>query len=522
MSVAVSPLTLSPLFALNVLDVPLDLLGSTEPRLWTRPLVELTRETSYGFAVVDFARDVLCEPLDPWEAWLVVHLGELLPDGRPRFRQVLVLVARQNGKTHVCRVLTLFWLYVECWPLTLATSTNLDYAKESWESVVATAEGNDVLAALTPKNGIRRANGEQCLSTVDRCRHKIAASNRKGGRSLSIDRLVMDELREHQSWEAWNAAVPATNARPYAQIVCITNSGDDKSVVLNALRDSALGETDRRLGLFEWSAPDGSDPTDPMAWVAANPNLGRRLDVDTIAGPAARAKAAGGEELAGFLTEQLCMRVRSMDSAVDPGAWTKAAAIGSLDAVRGRVALCLDISPDGLHATLCAAAAVLPGVTRVEVVAAWSGVGCSQQLRADLPDWIARVKPRSLGWFPSGPAAALAADLSKTKRKGWPPPGVTIDEIRTEQASVCMGFAEQVIAGRVLHSDDALLTSHVTGSSKLRTGDRWVFSRKGEGHCDAAYAAAGAVHIARTLPAPRSTRSVVSSEVAAERAKLAR
>jgi hypothetical protein len=29
-----------------------------------------------------------------------------------------------------------------------------------------------------------------------------------------------------------------------------------------------------------------------------------------------------------------------------------------------------------------------------------------------------------------------------------------------------------------------------------------VFSRKGEGHVDAAYAAAGAVHLARTLPAP--------------------
>lgn len=496
-------------------------LGSTEPRLWTKPLRELTPETSYGFAVVGFARDVLEEPLDPWEEWAVIHGGELLPDGRPRFRQLLILVARQNGKTHLCRVLTLFWLFVEQWPLVLATSTNLDYAKESWEAVVLTAEGNEVLSPYIARNGVRKANGEQCLTTVDRCRHKIAASNRKGGRSLSVDKLVMDELREHQSYEAWNAAVPATNARPHAQIVCITNMGDDKSVVLNDLREAALAGTDPRLGLLEWSAPEDSDPTDPAAWVAANPNLGRRLDVDTIAGPAARAKAAGGEQLAGFLTEQLCMRVRSMDSAVDPGAWSRAGVVGSLDAARGRVALCLDVSPDGMHATLCAAAVVSPGMTRIEVVHTWSGIGCTQQLRADLPAWIARVKPRTLGWFPSGPAAALAADLSKVKRKGWPPPGVTVAEIGTETAAVCMGLAEQVVAGQVLHSDDALLTAHITGSSKLRTGDRWVFSRKGEGHCDAAYAAAGAVYLARIMPAPRSTRSVVSSEVAAERAKQA-
>src|SRR3546814_149132 len=88
-------------------------LGRTEPRLWTPPLRELTPETSYGYDVIDFARDVLGEPLDPWEEWLVTHAGELLDDGRPRFRTVLAIVARQQGKSHVLRVLILFWLFVE-------------------------------------------------------------------------------------------------------------------------------------------------------------------------------------------------------------------------------------------------------------------------------------------------------------------------------------------------------------------------------------------------------------------------
>ena len=33
-------------------------------------------------------------------------------------------------------------------------------------------------------------------------------------------------------------------------------------------------------------------------------------------------------------------------------------------------------------------------------------------------------------------------------------------------------------------------------------GDAWVFSRRGEGHVDAAYATAGAVHLARTMRTP--------------------
>jgi hypothetical protein len=77
-----------------------------------------------------------------------------------------------------------------------------------------------------------------------------------------------------------------------------------------------------------------------------------------------------------------------------------------------------------------------------------------------------------------------------------------VEEIRGELAAVCMGLAEQVTAGKIAHSDDPLLNDHIGGAERLYRGDTWVFSRKGDGHCDAAYAAAGAVHLARTLPAP--------------------
>lgn len=474
------------------------LLGSTEPRLWTPPLCELTPQTSYGFAVVEFADVVLGEPLDPWEEWLVIHMGELLPDGRPRFRYVLTLVARQNGKTHVAKVLSLFWLFVDRVALVLGTSTNLDYARESWEKAVETVEDNPVLSVLVPRGGVRRANGEQTLKTSDRSRYKIAASNRKGGRSLSVDRLILDELREHHTWDAWNASTNAMNARPHAQALAITNQGDDQSVVLDSLRKDALrfletGEGDWRLGLFEWSAPDGCDLEDPAAWRAANPNLGRRLDVDTIAGPARRAKANGGEEETGFCTEVLCMRVRVLDSAIDPGAWDASAIPSTLDAFRGRIVLCLDISPDELHATLVAAALDDEGKIRIEPVAAWIGAQATAEVRRDLPGLVNRIKPRFLGWIPGGPAAALAVWIRSSRLR------CKVEELKTDVAAVSMGFAEQVRTDAIRHSADPLLDTQVKGTAKLHQGDRWVMSRK-FGHCDAVYAAAGAVHLARAHP----------------------
>lgn len=230
---------------------PAKVMGRTYPRLATPPLVTgpagpcgcgcaLTQATTYGFDVADFAENILHRPLLAWQRHLIIHAGELYPDGRPRFRQVLALVSRQNGKTELLRILALFWLWVDRVQMVLGTSTNLDTARESWEKAVELAEAIPALTRGIAPNGIRRANGEQTLTTIWNGRYKIAASNRAGGRGKTVDRLIMDELREHKSWDAYNAAVPATNAVAQAQIWFISNQGDDKSVVLNELREQAL------------------------------------------------------------------------------------------------------------------------------------------------------------------------------------------------------------------------------------------------------------------------------------------
>jgi phage terminase large subunit-like protein len=193
--------------------------------------------------VIHFAATVLEQPLDPWQQWLVIHLGEMLDDGRPRFRQVLVLVARQNGKTHLCKVLALFWMFVERWPLVFGTSTDLEQAKEAWEFALELAEGVPALAAKMHRRHKRVGNGQQVFWTVDRSRYRISAANRKGGRGKSIDRAIGDELREQHTWDAYNAAYNAMNLRARAQVVYITNMGDDRSVVLNSLRKASSGRS---------------------------------------------------------------------------------------------------------------------------------------------------------------------------------------------------------------------------------------------------------------------------------------
>ena len=507
-------------------------LGSTYPRLWTPPLVvgppglcgcgcALTPETSFGFDVERFARDTLRHPLDPWQRHLAIHAGELSPDGLPRFRIVVVMVARQNGKTEFLVVLSLFWQFVEDVPLILGTSTKLDYARESWTKAVRLAERCPDLAGLRPKPRWKReANGEQESWTTEDSRYKIAASNEEGGRSLTVHRLILDELRQHHDYSAWDASEPATSAVYDAQIWALSNAGSDRSVVLNDLRESALkfvetGQGDPRLGLFEWSSPEDADPRDIGAVAQANPNLGRRLDPEPLMAAARRAVAKGGVALSGFKTEKMCIRVRMFDPAVDPSAWSDCRdPDGTLDAVRGRVAACLDVAPDSAHVTLCAAAVLDDGRVRVEVVAAWTS---TEAARDELGPLLERVNPRVMAWFPSGPAAALGPVVRPVQELDHHGKVVKRPDARgyveltgAAVMELCQSFADLTKAGRILHPDDPLLNNHVGGAQKLMSGDGWRFVRRGAGHVDAAYAAAGAVHAALTVPvAPAAPRSRV-------------
>lgn len=495
------------LTTLSMNSEPSEKRGSVVPRLWTPPLRELTPDTSWGFDFNFFCEEVIGEANDPWQEWLSIHVGELMPDGSSRFRTALILVARQNGKTSWANKLILYWMFVDKVAQIIATSTDRMYAKMAWQEVCEMVTNNEYLSAELGPSPIRYTIGEEELRNIHDSSYKFAANNKRAARSLTVDRALVDEIREHNTFDAWGAIDNAMNAVWDAQTIAISNQGDASAVVLDDLRTPALtfietGVGDPRLGLFEWSAPDGSDPTDIDALAMANPDLGNRIRSHVLLGKGMRAKRSGGEALASFRTESMCMRVHLLDPAIDPDDWDNSGTESPIDLAehRRKVALCFDVSPDGLHATVIAAAKMDDGKVHIDTVEAWEGRGATKRLREELPDIVRRVKPRALGWFPNGPAAAVAADLADRGHKDWPPRGVAVEEIRGEQTAVCMGLADFVESGDLVHPNDPMLTSHVKSSTKLtRIDGTWVFTRKGTTPVDGTYALAGAVHLARTL-----------------------
>jgi hypothetical protein len=301
--------------------------GSETPRIFTPPLRRLTRTTTLGFALIEFSRDVREIDLLPWQKWLAIHALELLPDGTFRFRTVLVLVARQSGKSTLLQILALFFLYVRGVDLVIGTAQNLDIAEEVWQGAVEIAKGIPELAAEI--EAVVMVNGKKALELRHGERYKVQTANRRGGRGLSGDLVMLDELREHQSWDAWSAVTKTTMARARAQVWAASNAGDVSSVVLAHLRNlahDALGrpdgavergaevevDDDMSLGIFEWSAIPGCALDDRAAWCQANPALGFRVTERALT------SALRTDPEPVFRTEVLCQWVTSLHEMVIP------------------------------------------------------------------------------------------------------------------------------------------------------------------------------------------------------------
>lgn len=307
------------------------LYGKEKPRVYTPPLRPLeprspeTERWTLGYDVIDFAAEVLGIDLFPWQKWLLVHMLELLDDGSLRFRTVVVLIARQNGKSTLSQVLAIWIICVWGWPLVLGTAQDLETAEEVWQGAIDMVEESEELSPLIDR--IVKVNGKKALEIIrevedfagkkrrEKGRYKVKAANRKAGRGFTGNLILLDELREHQTWDAWGAITKTTMAQLEALVLALSNAGDVTSVVLRYLRtmghegagdpdgicaqgedlapsvidlgmdEDPDGEDDEyddeefeqdadTLGLFEYSAPPGCSKWDREGWAQANPSVG--------------------------------------------------------------------------------------------------------------------------------------------------------------------------------------------------------------------------------------------------------
>lgn len=400
--------------------------GCEQPRIFTPPLRELTPDTTLGFDIIDFSREVLHIEPHPWQKWFLIHAFEIidLPDGtwRLRFRTIILLVGRQCGKTTLGTIIALYFLYQLGVALILGTAQDVANAEDIWALCVEMAQANPDLAEQIQH--VWFTNGAKRLQLVGGRDYRVKAANRKAGRGKSADLVLLDELREHQTWDAYAALSKTGMARKNALLLCMSNAGDGTSVVLRHFRIrahrmlgdpdgivAALGDSetiadessleDTALGLFEWSAAPDMDIADPQAWAQGSPSLGYTIDFATM-------KAACADDPVDvFKTECLCQWVTAAVTPPFPiGAWESGQDAESSIASDSPLWWGVDVSDDRNRSSIAVCGLRDDGTYHVELVEYRSGVGWLQ-------NWFAERAPKYHGMrvalqAKGSPVAAMA------------------------------------------------------------------------------------------------------------------
>jgi hypothetical protein len=275
----------------------------------------------------------------PWQEVAARYLTALGTGDRWLYREVAIIVARQNGKTEL-----LLPLIVE----RLLAGNRIMHTAQNRElpRLVHRKLGRILLKHHADKiDAIRRGAGQEEIWLTNGGHYRIVAPNEDGARGSTNDLVIVDELRQMVDHNFIAAAKPTLADN--AQIIYLSNAGTSDSAVLNALRARAGG--DQRLAYLEWSAPPDLSPDDRAGWRAANPAIGHKpghlegLEDDF------RAHLLSGT-MAVFETEQLCRWVAAMDQRlVTPGDW--AAQDFSETGVPTRAFMAINMDPSGERAS---------------------------------------------------------------------------------------------------------------------------------------------------------------------------
>lgn len=492
--------------------------GCTEPRIWTRPLVELTPETSYGFAVIKFAEEVLEYRLLPWQKWLLVHMLELDAAGRFRFRTVVILVARQNGKTELLKLVTLWFMFALGVGMVIGTAQNLIVAEKVWASTVELARSVPDLADEIAR--VDRGSGRKSMRLRTGEEYQVAAASRRGGRGFTGDLILLDELREHQSWDSWSAVTKTTLARAMALVVALSNAGDVRSVVLRHLRriaiealveqgaaeleaelqafaDQGLDLADAlgvdlaedvddedefdpddiepdSLGLFEWSAPPAMSPRNRDGWAMANPSLGYTDEYGVGIEERAIAAALRTDPDWVFRMEVLCQWSSGAAEGPFPrGSWENCLDESSSIADAEVRKVGIDISANHSYTYIAVAALNQDGIPHVEVSAFRAGT-----------EWvipwlhergITEVALQGRG----APVSAFKGDLAAAvDADGNPAPITVIPWEGAELAAGCGKFYAYVRDGKLRHLVQPIADVAAATAATKPVGDgAWVWDR---------------------------------------------
>ncbi len=220
----------------------------------------------------------------PWQHDLNALTTELRDDGRFAYRQVVVEVMRQQGKTvDLLSMMIHRGLWRPGSQIAYTAQTRLDARHRLldvwWPRIAASKLGRERLI------GVRRGSGSEALVFANGSLLGLVSGTETSGHGDVVDLGVIDEAWAQADDHIEQAIRPAMMTRD-AQLWIVSAAGTEKSTYFRQKVDDGraraeMGATD--TGCYVgYGFADDEDPASPVTWRKRMPALGITVSEETV------------------------------------------------------------------------------------------------------------------------------------------------------------------------------------------------------------------------------------------------
>lgn len=464
--------------------------GATEPRVHS----PLLKGKSRAGEVLEMIERLKMDELMPYQKFVLNQMLMVNKKNQYRIKTALLLISRQNGKSHLGRVRIIWGMFYGGEKKLIIMSANRATSLMLFREIAWIIESTPELKAMT--KAIRYANGGERIELLNGATLDVISDNSSSPRGRTADFLWIDEIREI-SEDGYKAAVPVTRARANAQTFLTSNAGDHFSSVLNGLVERAKDYPPETFGYYEYSAPQYCkiDITSDYFWRSAvapsNPALGYIITKDSIE------EAIATNPIEQTRTETLCQWIDSLQSPWPHGVLEETSDNTLEMAVGAYTVFAFDVSPSRRNGSLVAGQLLPDGRIGIGILETYSSQMAIDELKmaASIKAWCDIYKPR-LVCFDKYATQTIADRLSQA--------GVMTEDVSGQQFyKACGDLLEGLVNHRVVHNGQAELIQQMNNCAAKVNDSAWrIIKRKSAGDISAAIGLAMVVS-KLMLPAPK-------------------
>jgi phage terminase large subunit-like protein len=434
------------------------------------------------------------DELMPYQKFVLNQMLMVNKKNQYRIKTALLLISRQNGKSHLGRVRIIWGMFYGGEKKLIIMSANRATSLMLFREIAWIIESTPELKAMT--KAIRYANGGERIELLNGATLDVISDNSSSPRGRTADFLWIDEIREI-SEDGYKAAVPVTRARANAQTFLTSNAGDHFSSVLNGLVERAKDYPPETFGYYEYSAPQYCkiDITSDWFWrnavAPSNPALNYIITKESIE------EAIATNPIEQTRTETLCQWIDSLQSPWPHGVLEETSDNTLEMSVGAYTVFAFDVSPSRRNGSLVAGQLLPDGRIGIGILETYSSQMAIDELKmaASIKAWCDIYKPR-LVCYDKYATQTIADRLSQA--------GVMTEDVSGQQFyKACGDLLEGLVNHRVVHNGQAELIQQMNNCAAKVNDSAWrIIKRKSAGDISAPIGLAMVVS-KLMLPAPK-------------------